>query len=393
MSDFVDNNFLPITVVPSSPNNNPSFFTSKIVCCAGGSNPGKMEDSDSEKVENEGNFSNKKDGEEFYMEDFHQHHRTSSHDENKARKLCPSSLAPLSAKNDSFLSIGTGSDLCSRSCSQEENLSATGESSAADQCRRESPVFTDEAESGRFTEQESMDLTNEFAAHDGDDEQEPDSENEIIEHLRVELDKARKELRAKNEKCEKLSEMQNIVDSEIHELTASLFQEAYKMVADANQKRHQAEKLYKEAAGKVEVLEAEVEALKTLVLTSTPSAPNRHLHPQLLPANSKKPPLAFFTSKKDSISCRSSSPFLGHKRNHSDTVSSCSNLNSTGIVNGDIVSNTSTSENEFREIDPNYYRDFTLWRGKMDPTDKSQSFLKRIYQEEISPCMNFPNEE
>jgi hypothetical protein len=31
----------------------------------------------------------------------------------------------------------------------------------------------------------------------------------------------------------------------------------------------------------IEVLEAEVSALKTLVITSTPSMPNRHLHPQI----------------------------------------------------------------------------------------------------------------
>ena len=32
----------------------------------------------------------------------------------------------------------------------------------------------------------------------------------------------------------------------------------------------------------VEVLQAEVSALKALVLTSTPSAPNPHLHPHIL---------------------------------------------------------------------------------------------------------------
>ena len=31
----------------------------------------------------------------------------------------------------------------------------------------------------------------------------------------------------------------------------------------------------------VEVLQAEVSALKQLVLTSTPSSPNKHLHPQI----------------------------------------------------------------------------------------------------------------
>lgn len=35
------------------------------------------------------------------------------------------------------------------------------------------------------------------------------------------------------------------------------------------------------ASGQIDVLQAEVTALKTLVLTSTPSSPNRQLHPQL----------------------------------------------------------------------------------------------------------------
>ena len=33
----------------------------------------------------------------------------------------------------------------------------------------------------------------------------------------------------------------------------------------------------------IDVLQAEVTALKTLVITSTPSMPNKHLHPQLEP--------------------------------------------------------------------------------------------------------------
>lgn len=37
----------------------------------------------------------------------------------------------------------------------------------------------------------------------------------------------------------------------------------------------------------IDVLQAEVTALKTLVLTSTPSSPNHQLHPQLLSPKSK----------------------------------------------------------------------------------------------------------
>lgn len=53
------------------------------------------------------------------------------------------------------------------------------------------------------------------------------------------------------------------------------------MVREANEKQAAAEKALKESQMKVDVLTAEVTALKTLVLTSTPSHPNPHLHPQI----------------------------------------------------------------------------------------------------------------
>lgn len=53
------------------------------------------------------------------------------------------------------------------------------------------------------------------------------------------------------------------------------------MVQEAKEKQVAAEKALKECEMKVDVLTAEVSALKTLVLTSTPSRPNPHLHPQI----------------------------------------------------------------------------------------------------------------
>ena len=67
------------------------------------------------------------------------------------------------------------------------------------------------------------------------------------------------------------------VESELHELTASLFQEAHRMVQEANVKAASAERCLHEADMKIDGLETEVAALKTLVLTSTPARPNRHL--------------------------------------------------------------------------------------------------------------------
>lgn len=53
------------------------------------------------------------------------------------------------------------------------------------------------------------------------------------------------------------------------------------MVREANIRHATSEKLLKESKLQVDVLSAEVSALKTLVLTSTPSRPNPHLHPQI----------------------------------------------------------------------------------------------------------------
>lgn len=53
------------------------------------------------------------------------------------------------------------------------------------------------------------------------------------------------------------------------------------MVREANQRQATAERLLEECRMKAEVLAAEVAALKTLVLTSTPAQPNPHLHPQI----------------------------------------------------------------------------------------------------------------
>lgn len=58
----------------------------------------------------------------------------------------------------------------------------------------------------------------------------------------------------------------------------------------------------------IDVLQAEVTALKTLVLTSTPSSPNRQLHPQLQPSGT-----------------RGAHKYVGgHVRNHTWGVSSSS---------------------------------------------------------------------
>uniref|UniRef100_A0A673JWT0 Guanine nucleotide exchange factor for Rab-3A-like n=1 Tax=Sinocyclocheilus rhinocerous TaxID=307959 RepID=A0A673JWT0_9TELE len=71
------------------------------------------------------------------------------------------------------------------------------------------------------------------------------------EFLREQLDAAQKELKLKDEECVKLSHVRNQLEQELEELTASLFEEAHKMVREANVKQAAAEKQLKEAQGKV----------------------------------------------------------------------------------------------------------------------------------------------
>ena len=85
----------------------------------------------------------------------------------------------------------------------------------------------------------------------------------------------------KDEEVTRLSRIKQDVEAELEELTASLFQEAHNMVREANVRQATAERLLEESRMKAEVLAAEVAALKTLVLTSTPAKPNFHLHPQI----------------------------------------------------------------------------------------------------------------
>uniref|UniRef100_A0A8C5R2G5 RAB3A interacting protein n=1 Tax=Leptobrachium leishanense TaxID=445787 RepID=A0A8C5R2G5_9ANUR len=99
------------------------------------------------------------------------------------------------------------------------------------------------------------------------------------ERLKEELAKAQRELKLKDEECERLSKVRDQLGQELEELTASLFEEAHKMVREANVKQATAEKQLKEAQGKIDVLQAEVAALKTLVLSTSPSSPTKEAQP------------------------------------------------------------------------------------------------------------------
>ncbi|KAM8929077.1 guanine nucleotide exchange factor for Rab-3A isoform 6-T14 [Lycaon pictus] len=133
------------------------------------------------------------------------------------------------------------------------------------------------------------------------------------EFLKEELHKAQKELQLKDEECERLSKVREQLEQELEELTASLFEEAHRMVREANMKQAASEKQLKEARGKIDMLQAEVTALKTLVLTSTPASPNRELHPQLLSPTKAGPRKGHLRHKSTSSTlCPAMCPTAGH---------------------------------------------------------------------------------
>ncbi|XP_068117422.1 guanine nucleotide exchange factor for Rab-3A isoform X3 [Hyperolius riggenbachi] len=183
------------------------------------------------------------------------------------------------------------------------------------------------------------------------------------EILREELLKAQKELKLRDEECERLSKVREQLEQELEELTASLFEEAHKMVREANMKQAASEKQLSEAHGKIDMLQAEVTALKTLVITSTPSSPNRELHPQLQ------------SPSRNALR-------KGHARHKSTGCAAVAQA----------APPVQPVSNEAKEVDSILYSEYIKW--KENPTlEKSSPFLSRIYQEDIAPCLDFAKRE
>ncbi|XP_047194532.1 rab-3A-interacting protein isoform X2 [Hippoglossus stenolepis] len=146
----------------------------------------------------------------------------------------------------------------------------------------------------------------------------------------------------------------------LKEELAKAQREAHKMVREANVKQAHAEKQLKEALGKIDVLQAEVQALKTLVLSS-PTSPVGEL-----PSGVK----------------------IGFRKGHSRNKSTSSAILGTQPD----PSATQPIVRECREVDIQLFGEFKVWRE--EPTlDRSCCFLERVYREDIFPCLTFSKSE
>ncbi|KAL5241669.1 hypothetical protein ACI65C_009079 [Semiaphis heraclei] len=211
------------------------------------------------------------------------------------------------------------------------------------------------------------------------------SVNEVKEHafarLEEELKKAKETLKLRDEEVSRLSRIRADVESELEELTASLFQEAHNMVKEANLRQAAATRALKESSMKVDVLSAEVTALKTLVLTSTPSHPNLSREDSISMPGGLSGVGLFYRKHKRSPSHNN----LKYGRENSPPDSPLkqkSNPSVTDTDNSDISNSA--------EIDPNVHREFVLWM-KSPTLDKSDAFISRIYREDIDQCLEFNN--
>ena len=113
----------------------------------------------------------------------------------------------------------------------------------------------------------------------------------------------------------------------------------------------------------VDGLETEVSALKALVITSTPSMPNKH-------------------------------SYQSHHRATSDTnVGDVSHVSpgSPGARSRDSVDSGSGDTHD-KHFDPVIRQEYLSWK-KSPVMNETDPFLSRIYQEDINPCLTFPATE
>ncbi|XP_036432949.1 rab-3A-interacting protein isoform X3 [Colossoma macropomum] len=147
----------------------------------------------------------------------------------------------------------------------------------------------------------------------------------------------------------------------LKEELAKAQREAHKMVREANVKQATAEKQLKEALGKIDVLQAEVAALKTLVLSTSPTSPCKEL-----PSGSRAP------FKK------------GHARNKSTSSAMLGSQQELSLPQPII--------RDCKEVDSLLFNEFKTWKEEPN-LERSCCFLDRIYREDIYPCLTFSKSE
>ncbi|XP_066929580.1 guanine nucleotide exchange factor for Rab-3A-like [Clytia hemisphaerica] len=186
-----------------------------------------------------------------------------------------------------------------------------------------------------------------------------DFSRQAFDKLRKDLERAQQELRTRDSQCQELSKVRDTVDQEIEELTASLFEEANKMVIEANVARMSWEKKFHEAELQLDGLQAECHALKALVITSTPSNPGKQRFHKRAPS-------------------------VGQICNGCDTFHYITDLDEQDWSSVDPINK--------KEVDPLVFQSFCSWMEDNCPL-KDHQFLSIVHRDDVVPCLRFPNED
>lgn len=152
------------------------------------------------------------------------------------------------------------------------------------------------------------------------------------------------------------------------------------MVLAANEKRAAAEKSLHEASMRIDMLQAEVTALKALVITSTPSRPNTRKYPHLEPAAKSNGMTIFKRGHRRTVSGID----IPRHRNFLDASPPHSPPRypppGTDSVDGDAHSTPLLAE-------PYEMAELCEWR-QAPSLDRSHPFIDRLYRYDIDPCLH-----
>jgi len=211
-------------------------------------------------------------------------------------------------------------------------------------------------------------------------------QDQVSYALANQLKELHTKLKLKEAETNLLNKVPDQLTDELRELDITLEREANALIKEANDQREHAEKMLHEAKYKLDGLQGEVKFLKSLVLTSTPSNPNRHLHPQIQRQKKPMPKLKqpkFVESLRRSIS--------NHSLNKSEKKAEEPPKTKEEPDDNDIAEE---GDEDYREVDLVCCQELKSWMwSKPKSVDIGHPFINRIVKEDVNPCLSFKNQQ
>jgi len=214
------------------------------------------------------------------------------------------------------------------------------------------------------------------------------------------LQRVKEDLKHKDIEVRRAIEIRENADREIEDLTASLFESAHSMVEQAKYAQANAEQKLKGANQTIEALVLEniqlkktVSELREIITSCRPSYLSRSL--SITPPSSSPTSSSSFSSSYEQQQSSQTSirqlvreKFQQHKRSSSDLPQTSSTIDFSTSYD-----KSNTNMDEFPMVDNVLLREFARWEEQPSIAQDSSAFTHRIYNEDIMPCLTFPNAE